>query len=175
MIIAQEKRKQNIIEYILYMFQVEDTIRACKFDMGMIEDRVISQFKVSDDMQTEIKSWYANLIVTMHEEGLMETGHISELIALVDELNDLHLKLLNEVKDQKYRDQYAFAKTNIEEFEKKLGNTSRNEIYTCMQAIYALLLLRLQKKNITQETIEAMQTFSNLLALLGSWFKKAEV
>ena len=33
MIIARQKRKENIAEYLLYMWQVEDLIRANKFDM----------------------------------------------------------------------------------------------------------------------------------------------
>ena len=32
MIIARQKRKENIAEYLLYMWQVEDLIRANKFD-----------------------------------------------------------------------------------------------------------------------------------------------
>ena len=33
MIIARRKRKENIAEYLLYMWQVEDLIRANNFDM----------------------------------------------------------------------------------------------------------------------------------------------
>lgn len=36
MIIARQKRKENIAEYLLYMWQVEDLIRANKFDMDSI-------------------------------------------------------------------------------------------------------------------------------------------
>ncbi|MBN1950527.1 MAG: DUF4924 family protein [Bacteroidales bacterium] len=174
MIIARAKRNQNIVEYLLYMFQVEDTIRACKFDMKIIEERVISQFRLSEGLAEEVRNWYANLIVSMHEEKITETGHLSELLSLIDTLNALHQKLLRETTDEKYREQYMFARPNILEFQKKLGSDTRNEIYTCLLALYALLLLRLQKKTVTQETREAMQTFSNLLGLLGAWFMKAE-
>ena len=36
MIIARRKRKENIAEYLLYMWQVEDLIRANNFDMDSI-------------------------------------------------------------------------------------------------------------------------------------------
>ena len=36
MFVAQEKRKANIAEYIIYMWQVEDMIRALKLDMTRI-------------------------------------------------------------------------------------------------------------------------------------------
>ena len=33
MIIAQQKLKENIAEYILYMYQIEDVVRAYHFDL----------------------------------------------------------------------------------------------------------------------------------------------
>ena len=37
MIIAQQKRHENMAEYLLYLWQVEDIIRACKLDLNVIE------------------------------------------------------------------------------------------------------------------------------------------
>ena len=172
--IAREKRKQNIIEYILYMYQVEDTIRACNFDMEQLEQRVILQYKVSEKEKQEVRNWYSDIILMMHEEGIKQSGHMSMLNQLIDELQSLHSKLLNEIRDTKYTQQYGFALQNIRELEKKLGDKPESDIQTCLNALYALLLLRLQKKTISQETMEAMQTFSNLLGLLAAWFKKQE-
>ena len=36
MIVAKEKRESNIAEYLLYMWQVEDIIRACNYDITII-------------------------------------------------------------------------------------------------------------------------------------------
>ena len=174
MLVAKQKRKDNIAEYILYMWQVEDTIRACKFNIDVIEERIISQFTTSNQVKAEARDWYANLIVMMHEEDRKSIGHLSMLESLVDDLYDLHTRILSSGRDQKYADQYALTAANIKEFENKLGASSRNEIETCLTALYALLLLRLRKKNITRETLEAMQTFSNLLAMLAKWYKKIE-
>jgi hypothetical protein len=172
--IAQKKRRENIAEYILYMWQVEDTIRACQFRMDLIEKRVISQFEGSSSRKQEINDWYANIIVMMHEQGIKESGHLASLHSLVDELNELHRKLLNKKHDPKYLELYYWAVPNIRDFEKRLGRKPVNDIDTCLTAIYALLLLRLQKKEISRETMEAMQTFSNLLALLANWYKEIE-
>lgn len=49
MIIAQQKRKENIAEYLLYMWQVEDLIRAYNFDIDKIEANIISGYAISDD------------------------------------------------------------------------------------------------------------------------------
>ena len=44
MFIAQKKRKENIIEYILYMWNVEDLIRANGLDMSRIDKSVIDKY-----------------------------------------------------------------------------------------------------------------------------------
>jgi hypothetical protein len=174
MLIAKEKRKENIAEYILYMWQVEDTIRACNFDIELLDTRIISQFSASARVKEDIKEWYVDIILMMHEEGLKESGHLKMLNSLIDELNDLHLKLIHEKKDPKYLEQYYWAVPNIRDFEIRLKGITRNEVETLLNAMYALLLLRLQKKDVSHETLEAMQTFSNILSLLSSWFKKNE-
>lgn len=38
MIVAREKRKKNVAEYVLYMWQVEDTIRAFNFNINTLEE-----------------------------------------------------------------------------------------------------------------------------------------
>jgi hypothetical protein len=174
MLIAKEKRKENIAEYILYMWQVEDTIRACNFDLELIETRIISQFSEPERIKNEIKEWYVDIILMMHEEGLKNSGHLKILVALIDDLNGLHLNLINEIKDPRYLEQYYWAVPNIRDFEKRLEGKTKNDVETCLSAMYALLLLRLQKKDVSRETMEAMQTFSNLLALLSKRFKKNE-
>jgi flagellin-specific chaperone FliS len=174
MVIAGQKRKENIAEYILYMWQVEDTIRACKFDMDLLEERIISQYSENEKVKQEIRDWYANLIVMMHQEKIKESGHLEMLNTLISDLNRLHGNILNKEKDGKYQEQYRRALPNIREIEKKLGREPLNEIDTCLTALYALLLMRLKRKEITRETLEAMQTFSGLLALLSDWFKKVD-
>jgi len=172
MLIAREKYKENIAEYIIYMFRVEDTIRACNFDMDIIEKRIISQYNNSEKVRQEIRDWYADLILMMHQENIRKAGHLSTLHTLIEDMNHLHLKLVTAIKDPQYLEQYYWAVPNIKEFEKKLDKPPKNEIEACLIALYALLLLKLTKKEISKETIEAMQTFSRLLAILSEWYKK---
>ncbi len=172
MLIAKEKYKKNIAEYILYMFQIEDTIRACKFDITTIEESVIKQFAVSEKVRQEIRDWYADLIVLMYQEKIRQSGHLSTLNKLIEDLYVLHRKLIDGKKDSTYLEQYYWALPNIKEFEKKLDKQPINEIESCFIALYALLLLKLTKKEVSDETLGAMHTFSNLLAMLSEWYKK---
>jgi len=167
MLIAEEKIKSNVAEYVLYMWQIEDMIRAYKFNIDLIEKNIISQFNHPERVIKEIKNWYADLIVMMHVENIRAKGHLQFVNAIIKELNDIHLRLLKSDKESKYRKLYDNAAGNIQEFKKKLQDSSLNEVEICFNGLYGLLLLRLQKKEVSAATQQAMATFSNLLALLS--------
>jgi hypothetical protein len=174
MLIAQEKRKTNIAEYVLYMWQVEDLIRAYNFNMDLIEQHVISQFRQPEKIRQEIRNWYANIIVMMHEEGIREKGHLSIVRDMIDQMNNLHLKLLHQNNDGKYLSLFNQARFNIDELKSKLPDVNTSDIETCLDGLYGLLLLRLKGSEINSETETAMETFSNLLAILALRFKQIE-
>ncbi|MBQ1485634.1 MAG: DUF4924 family protein, partial [Muribaculaceae bacterium] len=48
MIIAKQKRQENIAEYLLYLWQVEDLLRACNLDIDKVEKAVIGRYDVDD-------------------------------------------------------------------------------------------------------------------------------
>lgn len=174
MLIAREKRKSNIAEYVLYMWQVEDLIRAHHFDINLIEENIISQFEQPENIKHEIRDWYANIIVMMHKEGLHEKGHLRIVQGITDQMNDLHLKLLNQNNDGKYITYYNQARLNIDELKSRLPDRSVSDVETCLDGLYGLLLMRLKGREVGKETEAAMQTFSNLLAILSLRFKQLE-
>lgn len=174
MLVAREKRKTNIAEYLLYMWQVEDLIRANGFDIDLIDKNLISQYAQPENVKNDIRDWYTNLLLLMHQEGLRKTGHLSFLNALVKDMNDLHMLLLDNADEVKYQNIFRNAAGNITEFRKKMNNDEANDIETCMNALYGLLLLRLKKKEITRETEMAMATFSQLMAILSKKYLQIE-
>ena len=44
MLIAREKKKSNIAEYILYMWQVEDMLRGLGLDINRVKNELIARF-----------------------------------------------------------------------------------------------------------------------------------
>ena len=54
MLVAQQKRKENIAEYILYLYQIEDLIRAFHLDISKIEIKLVSQYQVDEKTKQEI-------------------------------------------------------------------------------------------------------------------------
>jgi len=174
MIIAQEKRKTNIAEFILYMWQVEDLIRSSGFDIERLDEIVIRKFSMPDSTLAEIRTWYNNLLTLMMEEGLQKKGHMSFLHQIIRQLNDLHLRLLQTPDENKYQSIYQRARENITDFKNKSPETFSSEIEACLTGLYGYLMLRLQQTEVSQETREAMVSFSNLLAALSTRFRELE-
>ncbi len=168
MIIAKQKKQENPAEYVLYMWQIEDMIRACQFNMDIIEEKLIVGYQVEDAQKQEIRNWYEGLIQQMHDEKKMEKGHLQFLINQVNDLYDFHLYLLNDESETSYQEFARIASPNIELFREKSKDKSSNDIEVCLNAMYSLLMLRLQKREITKDTENAMQSFSNLLGLLSN-------
>ena len=69
MLIAEQKRKESISEYIIFMYQTEDLIRAYNFDLGEIYKYVIQHFPVEDNKKTRIRAWYRKVANQMKKES----------------------------------------------------------------------------------------------------------
>ncbi len=174
MIIAQEKRRTNIAEFILYMWQLEDLIRASDFDINKIEDTIIWEFGQPEEVKYEIRDWYMNLIQLMQQEGIDRKGHLSFVNNLMNDVNKLHVRFLEDPADAEYHLLYFQAKPNIEALMKKTGKNNISETEACLTGLYGYLVMRLRKKEISAETKEAMITISNLMAVLSKRFREIE-
>lgn len=171
MLIAREKRQTNIAEYILYMWQVEDLIRANQLDIDRIEQSIINGFDESDAVKEEMREWYAGLIAEMIQEGIERTGHRKETLEFIDELNLVHRSLLNVTRDSFYRNLFQQAFPIIGEFQQK-SRTWEDEITTCFNGLYSQLLLRLKRVEVSPETQQAFMLFGGVVAYLAqNWHK----
>ena len=172
MIIAKKKRKENIAEYLLYMWQVEDLIRANNFDIESIRRTVISKYDQPDEVKKEIEQWYGELIEMMLTEGVREKGHIQLNNNVIIVLTDLHLRLLKSPKEMIYGAAYYKTLPYIVQLRAKSGGEDLPELETCFNAIYGFLVLRMQGKQISAETMEALKQISSFLALLAEKYQE---
>lgn len=172
MIVAKQKRKENIAEYLLYMWQVEDLIRANQFDIDSIRRTVIAQYDQPDEVKEEIAGWYEELIEMMRSEGVKEKGHIQLNKNVIIALTDLHLRLLKSTKEMVYGAAYYKTLPYIVQLRAKSGGEDLPELETCFNAIYGYLLLRMQGKIVSPETQEAIKQISSFLALLAEKYRE---
>ena len=171
MIIAKRKRKENIAEYLLEMWQVEDWIRANRFDMESIRRTVIAHYAQPASVKEEIAQWYQELIDMMRSEGVMEKGHIQLNKNVIIALTDLHLRLLRSTKEMVYGATYYKTLPFIVQLRAKSGGEELPEIETCFNALYGYLLLKMQHKEVSAETTEATKQITAFLALLSEKYR----
>ena len=175
MLIARAKRRTNIIEYLLYMYQIEDIIRSFQFNLSAIDATIISKHDQPEEVKQEIKAWYADLIEKMRTQGIERAGHLEELKAIINELQNLHDQLLTTYFDKKYIDLYDSAKSMLKELTvKSVGQKLNNQIDVAIHGVYGLLVLRLKQQPVSDETQNAMSKITAFLAHLADKFHKME-
>lgn len=164
--IAERKKSQNIGEYLVYMYQMEDLIRSYQGNMEEIGQYVVYHYPVSEEEKETIKTWFADLAASMKQQELMQKGHIQELQDLVQQLLELHYQLLK--TDANYVATFHFTKPHLlEAVEAAQTEEIGNEIQICLNGIYGLLICRLLGKNVSDRQLEAAEAFGNVLSHLN--------
>ncbi len=168
--IAQQLKEKNIAEYLIYMWQVEDMIRANHCDIDRVEQNMISRYPEED--RPALHEWYDNLINMMREENVVDKGHLQINKNVILNLTELHNALLASPKFPFYNAAYFKALPYIVELRSKNGQKEEPELETCFEALYGVMLLRLQKKEVSAETTKAIEAISGFLSLLANYYDK---
>ncbi|MCQ2348336.1 MAG: DUF4924 family protein [Paludibacteraceae bacterium] len=139
----------NIAEYILYLWQLEDYLRA---------------FPEQACSNTELME----IADMMHAEGIMEGGHLQLAINALEELEDLHRELLD--TEAPYRATILHIEPRLNILKAKTDNPQMSDIEAYLTLLYQVMLLRLQKQEITSETDEVVQDATQLLRFLSKTY-----
>ena len=172
MFVAQELRKNNIAEYLLYMWQVEDTIRAFGCSLARIRREYIDRFDYTDEQKEEEADWFGNLIRMMNQEGCREQGHLQINKVVMQQLQELHSQLLASPKFPFYNSEYYKVLPFIVELRNRGADKDENEVETCFNSLYGVMMLRLQKKEITPSTEHAIKEITTFIGMLSDYYKK---
>jgi hypothetical protein len=165
--IAEKKRQQNIAEYIIYMYQMEDLIRAYNFVLADIEQYVVSHYPVDASEKSDTLDWFGLLAHQMQTEGIEAYGHLTSLRVLVDTLAKLHWSLLK--TDSAYFHRYQQAKPYILQLMLEDGATLiSHEVQLFFNAVYGRLLARLHGREIPSSVLEATEAFGDILSYLSA-------
>ena len=174
MIVAQKLRKQNITAYIIYMFQVEDIIRAYGLDIERICNEYLPRFQYTEEQIADQREWYAGLIRMMQEEGVQESGHVQVVKNTLLLMAERHQELLADPKQPFYSAAYYKALPYIVELRSKGMGKEKNEIENCVDALYGATVLKMQGRELTDQTKQALQPITHLLELLSKLYKSEE-
>ena len=149
-----KSKKHNIAEYILYLWQMEDYLRA---------------FPENADATPELHE----INEMMHREGIMEGGHLTLAQNALAEMEDLHTQLLNE--DAMYRAAVIRLTPQLNLLKAKTDRPTMSDLEACFTLLYQIMLLRLQKREITPETASVQQQATQLLQFLSKIYRNNEI
>ena len=168
MFIAQKFRSQSISAYLIYMYQVEDLIRAYALDADRIAAEYLPRFGYDEKQMAEAREWYESLARMMREEGKEQAGHVRVVQNTLDLLEDRHQELLADSDERNYRTAYNKALPHIVALRAQGNNKAKHEMENCIDALYGATLLRMQGKELSAATQAALKPISELLTLTDS-------
>lgn len=178
MLIAQQLQYNNRSEYLLYMWQVEDILRAHHCNLDELRQNYLSRFEVTDEQRAQLEQWYENLCTMMREEGVTERGHLQINKNVVEGLAEIHELLVDNAKYPYYRQMYYKVLPYIVELRSKQTAAQKEqtlgvaqELELCFELLYGVMLLRLQKKEVSAETLAAAKDISTFLGQLSDYWK----
>lgn len=171
MFIAKSIREKSVVEYLLYMWQMEDLIRAYGCSLTRIRREYIDRFDYTDQQKDEEEDWFGDLIRMMNQEGKREKGHLAINEVLLRDLGDLHVRLLQSTRFPFYSAEYYRVLPFIVELRQK-GDKEIGEVETCLNALYGVMLLRMRQKPISPETAHAIKAITTFLGMLSDYYIK---
>lgn len=174
MFVSRELRKKNIAEFLLYMWQVEDLLRANELSIDKVEAVMVEPYNLLAEQRAELVEWYSNLIDMMRIEGVVESGHLQINKNIVIMLTDLHQRLLKSPKVPFYSAAYYKALPFIVEFRNKSEGREKPELENCFDALYMLWMMKLQHRTINEDTLAATAEISKFISMLSLYYKEEE-
>ena len=173
--IAQQKRKENIAEYILYLWQLEDLLRALQFSPEAIYATLVKPRHLDSQQEQLLLAWYMDIAHLLEQEGKEKSGHLDHTLHLISDMHDLHLRLMNQQEvDVMYRQRYTVLTQYLPTLRSLLGKESdMNDTELCFRALYAAMLYRIkgEGESVVADTLEVISPF---VATLTDYFHKVE-
>ena len=149
MILTMKSKKENIAEYILYLWQIEDYLRA---------------FPEQANSNTELME----LQEMMHMEGIVNSGHLQLAQNALRELEELHDELVE--TEAPYRAVMIHLQPTLNVFKSKTDRPEMSDVEACLVLLYQVMLLRLQQKEISAETEVVVRDATQLLRFLSKTY-----
>lgn len=175
MYVAKQKRRENIAEYILYLWQLEDLLRALEFSPEKIAITLVEPYPdLSAEQQNDLLNWYLELCTLLKIEGKLEIGHLEHTLHLIAELNDLHLHLLTAPVGKEYAPKFAVLQPELSKLRAELKADNISDIELCFRALYSVILCRLKGMDQVQYVTDVLEVISPVVANLATIYRQGE-
>lgn len=173
--IAKQKRRENIAEYILYLWQIEDLLRALQFSPEAIHSTLVAPRKdLSEADKPVYLMWYLDIANLLRQEGKEEQGHLEHTLHLIRELHDLHLQLMKLPAGEHYRRTCARLEPELPRLRAVVGNLGMSDTELCFRALYAAMLYRIKGEGGKSAVADTIEFVSPVIAELADMHRKVE-
>ncbi|MHB9055013.1 MAG: DUF4924 family protein [Paludibacteraceae bacterium] len=170
MFIASKLKKQNIVEYLLYMWQIEDLIRAFGLNMNIINEKIVEPYHLSAEDKKKLYEWYESLIDMMQSENVKESGHIQINKNIIIQLNDFHTEIMKSGTVSAYNSKYYSLLPYFFQLRQKQNLTEISDIELCFNFLYGIMALRMKNAEINPATLKVKDEISKFMALLNKFY-----
>jgi hypothetical protein len=106
----------------------------------------------------------------MHQENIMEGGHLQLAKNALDELEDLHNDLLDQ--EATYRAAIIQLTPSLNILKAKTDRPTMSDVEACLVLLYQIMLLKLQKRPISSETEQVQKQATHILQYLSRTYKE---
>lgn len=173
--IAQAKRKQNIAEYILYLWQLEDLLRAMQFSPEAIYSQLVAPRQIDEGVKHEYLIWYMDIVNLLRKEGKEESGHLEHTLHLIGDMHNLHLQLMQHPIGEHYRKTFGALAPQLPILRGLIKKEDICDTELCFRALYAVMLYRIKGDEKRAEAIkDTMELVSPVIAELAAMYGKVE-
>ena len=174
--IALSRRKENIAEYILYLWQLEDLLRALQFSPEAVYSTLIAPRKELDEQQkSAFLIWYMDIANLLREEGKEEKGHLEHTLHLIRDLHDLHLRLMKLPAGEHYRKTFSTLAPQLPRLREMVKKEDVSDTELAFRALYAAMLYRIKGDEKRADAIkDTIELVSPVVAELAAMYGKVE-
>ncbi len=179
MFTAKQKRRENMAEYILYLWQLEDMLRALEFSPDKIWRNLVEpRVELSDGEREQAFHWYMDMVNLMTTEGKREHGHLDHTLHLISDLNDLHVHLLQSPvgKEKGYTALFEALAPELPKLKGERAETM-SDMEAAFRALYSVMLCRLRPdggRGTEQYVQDVIEVVSPVVGLLAAIYRAGE-
>ena len=141
-----KNKRENIAEYILYLWQIEDYLRAFP-------------------EQAEANAELHDIHEMMHREGITDSGHLRLAQNALQEMEQVHAELLDQ--EAQYRAMIIRVQPALNILKSKTDRPTMSDVEACLILLYQIMMLRLQQKPVSEETAAVQQQATRLLQIIS--------
>lgn len=173
--IAIQKRRENIAEYILYLWQLEDMLRALQFSPEAIYETLVKPRGLPAEKENEMLVWYMGIADLLRQEDKVESGHLDHTLHLIADLQRLHEQLLLLPAGERYRPLFARLKPELPRLAQIIEKGDISDTELAFRALYAVMLYRMRGDEAARKTeSDVMELISPVVAELARIYRMVE-